>query len=121
MKDFIWIWLFWASVVFCSLLSISLLIAYLLYTTAPNNEYTPVFASGFGFAIGFFGLGAVIFFMFDKLTNREPLIKALDNEFVNVVIKELPFLFFSLLYFFSLALYVGLFMLVLNYIRNSCI
>ena len=35
-----WKWLFWSSLVFCSLLSISLIIAYLLYTTAPNNEGT---------------------------------------------------------------------------------
>lgn len=121
MKVFIWKWLFWSSLVFCSLLSISLIIAYLLYTTAPNNEYTPVFASGFGFAIGFFGLGGIIFFLFDKLSNMEPILKDIDNEFFNKVIRELPFLFFALLYFFTLSVYVGLFMLILNYIKNSCI
>ena len=121
MKVFIWKWLFWSSLVFCSLLSISLIIAYLLYTTAPNNEYTPVFASGFGFAIGFFGLGGIIFFLFDKLSNMEPILKDVDNEFFNKVIRELPFLFFALLYFFTLSVYVGLFMLILNYIKNSCI
>ncbi len=121
MKVFIWKWLFWSSLVFCSLLSISLIIAYLLYTTAPNNEYTPVFASGFGFAIGFFGLGGIIFFLFDKLSNMEPILKDIDNEFFNKVVRELPFLFFALLYFFTLSVYVGLFMLILNYIKNSCI
>lgn len=120
MKEFIWKWIFWASVVFCSSLSISLLIAYLLYSTAPSNEYTPVFASGFGFAIGFFGLGGVIFFLFDKLSNIEPVFD-MDNEIFNKVVKELPFLFFALLYFFTLAVYMGLFMIVITYIKNSCV
>ncbi len=121
MKEFIWKWLFWASVVFCSMLVASLLIAYLLYTTAPSNEYTPIFASAFGFAIGFFGLGGTIFFLFDKLSNMEPIIKDVDNQYFNIAIKELPFLFFALLYFFSLAVYMGIFMMVLNYVKNSCV
>lgn len=121
MKEFIWKWLFWASVIFCVLLSISLWVAYLLYSTAPNNEYTPVFASGFGFAIGLFGLAAIIFFLFDKLTNMEPITKETDNELFNKIIKETPYFFFTILYFFTLALYMGLFMLVLTYIKNSCV
>lgn len=121
MKEFIWRWMFWASLVFCLLLSISLMVAYLLYSTAPNNEYTPIFATSFGFAIGFFGLGAVTVFFFDKIASSGPVFKETENEFFNKVIKELPFLFFGLLYFFTLALFMGLFMLVLTYIRNSCV
>ena len=118
MKEFVWKWLFWASVVFSLTLSLALLAAYLLYSTAPSNEYTPMFASGFGFALGFFGLGSVIFFLFDRLSNMEPVFDV-DNEIFNKVIRELPFLFFALLYFFSLAVYMGFFLVVLNYIRNS--
>jgi len=62
MKEFIWAWIFWASVVFCSLLGISLTTAYWLYSTAPTNNNTPIFAAGFGFALGFFGLGAMTVF-----------------------------------------------------------
>lgn len=121
MKEFVWKWLFWASLVFCFSLALSLCVAYLLYNTAPHNEYTPLFASGFGFAVGFFGLGGIIFFLFDRLSNMEPILKEVENEFFNKVLKELPFLFFALLYFFSLALYVGLFLLILTYIKNSCV
>jgi len=121
MKEFIWAWLFWASVAFCGLLSISLLVAYTLYSTAPMNSYTPVFASGFGFALGFFGLGAITVFAFDTFARKNLILKEVENEFFNKVIKEMPFFFFALLYFFSMSIYMGMFLLVLTYIRNSCV
>ena len=121
MKEFVWAWVFWASVVFCGLLAISMIAAYGLYSTAPHNLYTPVFAAGFGFALGFFGLGAVIVFVFAKFSTVTPVFKEVENEFFNKVIKEMPFFFFALLYFFSLSIYMGMFLLVLTYIRNSCV
>ncbi|MDD2999759.1 MAG: hypothetical protein PHV05_11910 [Candidatus Riflebacteria bacterium] len=121
MKEFIWQWIFWASVVFCGLLALSLIAAYGLYSTAPANSYTPVFAAGFGFFLGFFGLGAVTLFALDKFSKTTLLFKEVENEFFNKVIRESPFFFFSLMYFFSLSLYMGFFMLVLNYIKSSCI
>lgn len=121
MKEFVWAWIFWASVVFCGLLTISMVAAFSLYSTAPQNIYTPVFAAGFGFVLGFFGLGAVIVFAFDKFSTTPIIFKEVENEFFNKVIKEMPFFFFALLYFFSLSIYMGLFLLVLTYIRNSCV
>lgn len=121
MKEFVWAWIFWASVIFCTLLATSMIVAYALYSTAPQNIYTPVFASGFGFALGFFGLGAIMVFAFDRFSTKTPIFKEVENEFFNKVIKEMPFFFFALLYFFSLSIYMGLFLLVLTYIRNSCV
>ncbi len=121
MKEFIWRWLFWASATFFSLLSISLLAAYALYTTAPTNCYTHVFASGFGFILGFLGLGFAYAYLFDKLNSTPIIFKESDNEIFNRVIKEAPFFFFALLFFFSIVLYMGLFLLVLSYVKNSCL
>ncbi|NLM17395.1 MAG: hypothetical protein GX221_06730 [Candidatus Riflebacteria bacterium] len=121
MKDFMWKWLFQFSSVFCVLLAASLVLAYTLYNTAPSNAYTPVFASAFGFALGFIGLGAFIINCFDKLQHAEPIFEETKHEIMNRVIREMPFFFFALLYFFSLALYMGLFILFLTYIRNTFI
>jgi hypothetical protein len=120
MKEFVWSWIFWASVVFCSLLAISLLIAYWLYSTAPNNPHTPIFAAGFGFAFGFFGLGAMVVFAFDRFSRKNLVFKEIENELFNKVIKEMPFFFFAVLYFFSMSIYMGFFVLVLSYIKNAC-
>ena len=121
MKEFVWKWMFLASAVFCFSLALSLGIAYWLFKTAPGNEYTLLFASGFGFAIGFFGLGAVVCFLFDKLSNMEPIFEEKESEIFTKILKELPFLFFALLYFFALAVYLGLFLIILTFIKNSCI
>ena len=121
MKEFIWSWIFWASSAFCTLLGVSLIVAYALYSTAPQNIYTPVFAAGFGFSLGFFGLGAILVFAYDRFSNMNPIFKEIDNEFFNKVIKEMPFLFFAMLYFFSLLLYMVFFLLVLTYIGNTCV
>lgn len=121
MKEFIWAWLFWASTIFCTLLAFSLGIAYLLYSTAPLNTHTPVFATGFGFAFGFFGLGAVTVFAFDQFSKKNLVFKEVENEFFNKVVREMPFFFFSIAYFFALSIYMGIFMLVLTYIRNSVV
>lgn len=118
MKEFLWKWLFWASAAFCGLLTLSLLVAYLLYSTAPSNTYTPLFASGFGFTIGFFGLGAVVVFFFDKLSKKTIIFEEVENELFNRVIREMPFFFFALLYFFSLTAYFGIFLLSLTYIEG---
>ncbi|HAE37545.1 MAG TPA: hypothetical protein DCG57_02765 [Candidatus Riflebacteria bacterium] len=120
MKEFLWGWIFWASVVFCGLLTASLLVAYGLYSTAPMNNYTPVFAAGFGFALGFFGLGAVTIFFFDQFSRKNMIFQEVENELFNKVIREMPFFFFALMYFFALSVYMGIFLLVLTYIRNSC-
>lgn len=119
MKVFLWSWIFWLSVIFCTLLVTSLLIAYWLYSTAPQNEHTPVFATGFGFAFGFFGLGAVTLIAFEHFSKKNIIFKEVENEFFNRVIREMPFFFFSLMYFFSLSVYMGIFLLVLSYVRNS--
>ena len=121
MKEFLWKWLFVASVVFFGLLIISLLIAYALYSASPDNEYTPVFALGFGFALGFFGLGAVTLSAFDKLITQPIIFEETDHEIFNRIIQEAPFFFFSLQFFFSLVAYMGIFLMVISYIRNSFI
>lgn len=120
MKEFIWAWIFWASVVFCSLLGVSLTTAYWLYSTAPMNNNTPIFAAGFGFALGFFGLGAMTVFVFDRFSRKNVIFKEVENEFFNKVIREMPFFFFAIAYFFSMAVYMALFLLILSYIQNSC-
>lgn len=120
MKEFIWSWIFWGSVVFCSLLATSLIIAFWLYSTAPGNPHTPIFASGFGFSMGFFGLGALLVFVFDRFSKKNLVFKEVENEFFNKVIKEMPFFFFAVLYFFSLSVYMGMFLMVLSYIETAC-
>ncbi len=119
MKEFLWGWLFLGSLVFCGLLVGSLLTAYALYTTAPLNPHTPVFAAGFGFAFGFLGLGALCLIFFDKLARKTKLKEETDSEMFKKVVNEMPFFFFSLIYFFSLALFMGIFLLMLSYIRNA--
>ena len=119
MKEFLWAWLFWTSTIFCTLLASSLMIAYWLYSTAPLNPHTQVFAAGFGFALGFFGLGAVTIFAFDRFSQKNLVFIEVENELFNRVIRELPFFFFSVVYFFALSVYMGIFMLVLSYIQNS--
>lgn len=119
MKEFLWRWLFWASTVFFGLLVISLLIAYSLYSASPDNEYTPIFACGFGFMLGFIGLGSVTLAAFDKLNTTPIIFSDTDNETFNRVLKEAPFFFFALQFFFSFVIYMGLFLLVLSYVRNS--
>lgn len=118
MKEFVWSWFFWLSFVFCSLLAVSLVIAYWLYSTAPQNQHTPIFATGFGFVLGFFGLGVLTASAFEHFSKKNLIFKEFENEFFNRVIREVPFLFFALFYFFSLSLYIGIFMLVLGYIEK---
>lgn len=120
MREFIWAWLFWAALVFCTLLTASLGIAYWLFSTAPQNPHTPVFAAGFGFAFGFIGLGTLMAIAYDRVAVKMEFTPEVDNEFFRKVIREMPFFFFSLAYFFSLALFIGIFLLMLTYIRNAC-
>ncbi|RCK80884.1 MAG: hypothetical protein OZSIB_2772 [Candidatus Ozemobacter sibiricus] len=120
MKEFLWGWLFLGSLVFCGLLVASLLTAYALYSTAPLNPHTPIFAAGFGFAFGFLGLGALCLIFFDKLSRKTKVKKEEpESELFKKVVNEMPFFFFSLIYFFSLALFMGIFLLMLSYIRNA--
>jgi hypothetical protein len=119
MKEFLWAWLFVGSLAFCTLLTVSLTIAYVLFATAPLNPHTPVFASGFGFAFAFFGLGALMVFAYDRLSIYMEHVSEIDNEFFRKVIREMPFFFFALVYFFLLAVYMGIFLLMLTYIRNA--
>ena len=120
MKEFIWAWFFWFSVVFCTLLTTSLMVAYWLYSTAPSNANTPLFASGFGFILGFIGLGAMTIFVFDKFSQKNVIFKEVENEFFNKVIREMPFFFFALSYFFTMSVYMGMFLLILSYVKNAC-
>jgi hypothetical protein len=82
--------------------------------------YSQVFAAGFGFALGFFGLGAVSVFFFVIFSRKYLIFQEVENELFNKVIREIPFFFFALMYFFTLSVYMGIFLLVLTYIRNSC-
>ncbi|MFZ2958997.1 MAG: hypothetical protein WA705_19085 [Candidatus Ozemobacteraceae bacterium] len=120
MKEFAWAWVFWITTAFCSLLVVSLLIAFKLFQTAPQNANTPVFAIGFGFVFGFVGLGASTLFFYDRLVRRLDVTKEEDGELVRKVIRETPFFFFSLIYFFVLAVYMGVFMLMIPFIRAAC-
>ncbi|MBF0501228.1 MAG: hypothetical protein HQM09_13905 [Candidatus Riflebacteria bacterium] len=120
MKEYLWSWIFGVSLVFCTLLTASLLIAFKLYSTAPQNANTPVFAIGFGFAFGFIGLGASTFLLYDRLVRKLDLIGEDEGELVRKVVREMPFFFFSILYFFILALYMGIFMLMIPFIRTAC-
>jgi len=120
MKEFLWAWLFWLAFVFCGLLAFSLLLAWAFFSTAPNNPHTPVFAIGFGFALGFIGLGALTVFFYDRLVKHNELIGEEDGELLRKIVREMPFFFFSLVYFFVLAVYMGVFILMLPFIRNAC-
>ncbi len=120
MKEYFWRWLFWGSVIYCGLLAISLIVAYLLFSTAPNSPNTPVFAIGFGFAVGFVGLGAVTLLLFDRLSKKLDITPEEEGELFRKVIRETPFFSFSLLYFFALGLFIGIIMLMIPYIRNAC-
>jgi len=119
MKEFLWAWLFWASLVFCGLLAASLLTAFWLFSTAPMNPHTAIFASGFGFAFGFLGLGAFTLILFDKLSRRLEQNPHHDGEFFQKLIREMPFLFFTLIYFFAMAGFIGIFLLMLSYIKTA--
>ena len=119
MKEFLWAWLFWGALVFCSVLTTSLFAAYWLFSTAPYNPHTPLFAAGFGFVFGFLGLGAVMIFTYDRISTKMELITEIENEFFRKVIREMPFFFFALSYFFSMALFMGIFLVTLTYIKNS--
>ena len=120
MKEYLWRWIFWASMVYCGLLATSLIVAYVLFSTAPNNQNTPVFAIGFGLAFGFFGLGSLTLILFERISRKMDDTPEEEGEFMLKVIRETPFFSFSLLYFFGLALFMGIFMLMLSYIRNAC-
>jgi len=119
MKEFLWGWIFYGSLVFCGLLVASLLAAYALFSTAPLNPHTPVFAAGFGFAFGFLGLGALTLIFFDKLSRKAKFSEEPDSEIFKRVVTEMPFFFFSLVYFFSMALFMGIFLLMLSFIHNA--
>jgi len=121
MKEFLWSWLFWISLVFCSILCTGLVAAFVLFSTAPNNPHTPIFAAGFAFTFGFLGLGALTFFFFDKISRKMDTTPDVDGEFFKKVVKEMPFFFFSLSYFFALAIYMAIFLLMLPYIKNACL
>lgn len=120
MKEYLWRWLFWGSLVFCGLLAAALLIAFWLYSTAPHNPNTPIFGIGFGFAFGFIGLGSLTLILFDRISKRLDTTKEEDGEFVRRIVRETPFFSFSLLYFFSLAMFMAIFMMMIPYIRNAC-
>lgn len=120
MREYIWRWLFWSSVVFCGLLSSGLVVAYILYSAAPHNPNTPVFAMGFGFTFGFIGLSALTVILFDRVSKRLDTTPEEEGELMKRLARETPFFTFSLLLFFSLALFMGIFMLMLPYIRNAC-
>ncbi len=105
--------------VFCTILSVSLVTAYILFSTAPFNPHTSIFAAGFGFAYGFLGLGALTLIFFDRIGKHLKKTGENEAEFFKKVIKEMPFFFFSLLFFFGLAIYMGIFILVLGYIKNA--
>lgn len=120
MKEFLWSWIFWASFIFCTLLSSSLIVAYSLFSTAPHNPNTPIFAIGFGFAFGFIGLGGFTVMFFDRLTHKVDVLEEAEGELFKKVVKEMPFFFFALIYFFSLALFMGMLLLMIPFIRNAC-
>lgn len=120
MKEYFWRWLFWGSVIYCGLLAFALVVAYWLYSTAPNSPNTPVFAIGFGFAIGFVGLGAVVLLLFDRISKRLDVTPEDEGELFRKIVRETPFFSFSLLYFFALGFFVGIIMLMIPYISNAC-
>jgi len=119
MKEFLWAWLFWAATVFCSLLAVSLGAAWLLFSTAPGHPHTWVFAAGFCFSFGFIGIGAFTVFVFDRFSNKFRAKEEVEGEFFRKIVREMPFLFFALLFFFAMALFIGVFLLMLPYIKTA--
>ena len=119
-KEFVWAWIFGLSTVFCSLLAASLWVAYLFFSTAPHNQYTPVFAIGFGFVFGFIGLASITFVFYDRLVKKLDLVSEEEGELVRKVVRETPFFFFSILFFMAMAMYMGFFMLMIPFIRTAC-
>ena len=120
MKEFLWAWIFGFTTVFCTLLAISLGVAYLLFSTAPNTQYTPVFSIVFVFVCGFVGLASITFIFYDRMVKRLDTLADEEGELMRKVIREAPFFFFSMLFFFSMAIYMGIFMLMVPYIRTAC-
>lgn len=120
MKEYLWRWLFWASLVFCSLLATSLLIAYWLFSTAPHHPNTPVFAVGFALTFGFIGLGSLTMLLFSRISRRLDATPEEEGELFRKLVRESPFFAFSLLYFFSLLVFMGIFLLMIPYIKNAC-
>lgn len=115
-----WRWLFIGTFIFFGLLSASLLIAFWLYSTAPHNPNTPVFAIGFGLAFGFIGIGIMVLLAFERISKKFDMHAEEDGELMRKIMKESPFFSFSLLYFFALGFYMSIFLLMLPYIRNAC-
>ena len=120
MKEYLWRWLFWGSLIYCGLLALSLVVAFLLFSTAPHSPNTPIFAIGFSFAVGFFGLGAMTFILFDRISKRIDITPEEEGEMFRKIVRETPFFSFSLLYFFGLGLFMGIIMLMIPYITNAC-
>ncbi len=120
MRPFLWGWLFAGSLLFCGLQVVALLIAFTLFYVAPHNEHTPVFATGFAFTLGFLGLGTMTVLFFERIGRRVDLLRDREADLMRKIIKESPFFFFSLLYFFLLAAYIGFFVLMLPYIKHAC-
>ncbi|MBI3037809.1 hypothetical protein HYY75_01980 [bacterium] len=119
MKDYVWIGLFWGSLGFCGLEALSLLVAYVLFSTAPHNPHTSVIAIGFGFLLGFCGLGAMTMVIFDRISHRFETAQEGEASLVKKIIKETPFFFFALFYFFALAFFLGVFLLMMPYLQNA--
>ena len=117
-KEFLWAWIFVLTTAFCLLLAITLGVTYLFFSTAPSNQYTPVFAIGFIF--GFTGLASITFLFYDRLVKKLDLLSDEEGELMRKVVREAPFFFFSLLFFFAMAMYMGFFMLMVPYIRTAC-
>jgi hypothetical protein len=120
MRPYMWGWLFAGSLAFCGLLALGLLIAFALFYVAPHNQHTPLFAAGFGFTLGFIGLGTMTVLFFDRITRRLDLLQDREGDLLRKVVKESPFFFFSLLYFFMLAAFIGFFLMMLPYIKHAC-
>ncbi|MBF0409351.1 MAG: hypothetical protein HQM10_18570 [Candidatus Riflebacteria bacterium] len=119
MKQFLWFWFFSVSFVFTGILAISLGLSYILFSTAPHNPYTPVFAIAFGFIFGFTGLASLTFLFYDGLVNKLNFFEEEEGELVKKVVREAPFFFFSLIFFFIMGLYMGVYMMIINFIRNA--
>ena len=119
MKDFLWAWLFWASTIFCTLLAVSLLAAWLLFSTAPHHQHTWIFSAGFGFVFGFIGIGSLTLFVFDRFSRKFREKEEAEGELFRKIIRETPFFFFTLFFFFAMALYTGILLLMLPYIKTA--
>ena len=120
MRPQLWGWLFAGSLAFCTMLALALLIAFALFKVAPHNEHTPLFATGFGFTIGFIGLGTLTLLLFDRMARRLDLLRDREGDLMRKVVRESPFFFFSLMFFFLLAAFIGFFVLMLPYIKHAC-